>query len=135
LSLLHGKTPQLTPAHLAILEIGGIVALAALCCLAFLLLQIRSRMGTNAIYDMHLVDEKTARPAYRVRLRLFVFSTATRSAPAQNARPLKVLLQGLPRQPFTWLSLRAAYQGWRETAQQNTLQRQEQSDVLDHLMA
>ncbi len=135
LSLLHGKTPQLTSAHLAVLEIGGIVALVALFCLAFLLLQIRSRMGTNAIYDMHLVDEKTARPAYRVRLRLFVFSSAARSAPAQNARPLKVLLQRLSRQPFTWSSLKDAYQGWLVTAHRNKQCRQEQSDVLDHLVA
>jgi hypothetical protein len=135
LSLLHGKTPQLTSAHLAVLEIGGIVALAALCCLAFLLFQIRSRMGTNPIYDMHLVDEKTARPAYRVRLRLFVFSSAARSAPAQNARPLGVLLQRLSRQPFTWSSLKDAYQGWLVTAHRNKQCRQEQSDVLDHLVA
>ena len=75
LSLLHGKTPQLTSAHLAMLEIGGIVALVALFCLAFVVLQIKSRLGTSPMYDMRQVDEKTARPAYRVRLRLFVFST------------------------------------------------------------
>src|SRR6266700_1395141 len=75
LSLLHGKTPQLTSAHLAMLEIGGIVALAGLFCLAFVVMQIRSRMGIAPMYDMRLVDEKTARQAYRVRLRLFVFSS------------------------------------------------------------
>src|SRR2546423_7410216 len=74
LSLLHGKTPQLTSAHLAMIEIGGIVALAALFCLAFIVLQVKNRLGTSPMYDMRLVDEKTARPAYRVRLRLFVFS-------------------------------------------------------------
>ena len=74
LSLLHGKTPQLTSAHLTMLEIGGVVSLIALFCLAFVVLQIRNRLGTAPMYDMRLVDEKTARPAYRVRLRLFVFS-------------------------------------------------------------
>ena len=74
LSLLHGKTPQLTPAHLASLDIGGVVSLVALFCLAFVVMQIRNRLGTSPMYDMRLVDEKTARPAYRVRLRLFVFT-------------------------------------------------------------
>ncbi len=92
-SILHGKTPRLSSAHLADLSIGGIVALVALFCLAFLILQIRSRMGTKPMYDMHLVDEKTARPAYRVRLRLFVFSTATVRVSAQHTRPLGILLR------------------------------------------
>ena len=46
LSLLHGKTPHLTSAHLAMLEIGGIVSLIALFCLAFVVMKIRSRLGT-----------------------------------------------------------------------------------------
>ena len=33
------------------------------------------------------------------------------------------------------LSLRDTYQNWRETAQHNKQHRQEQSDVLDHLVA
>jgi hypothetical protein len=47
LSLLHGKTPQLSPAHLAALVIGGIVALVALFCLAFVVMQIRSRLRSS----------------------------------------------------------------------------------------
>src|SRR5260370_41001748 len=75
LSLLHGKMPQLSPAHLVALALGGMVVLGALFCLAFVVLQIRSRMAVTSIYDMRLVEEKTARPAFRVRLRLFAFSS------------------------------------------------------------
>ncbi len=142
LSLLHGKTPQLTSAHLAALVIGGIVALVVLFCLAFVALQIRSRVGTTAIYDMRLVDEKTARPAYRVRLRLFVFSTEKSvfsteksTGPAHHAHPVEVLLQRFSQQPFTWSSLIDAYQGRQETTQRDTQRKQEQRDVLDHLVA
>ena len=76
LSLLHGKAPQLSPGQVSLLIIAGIVAFVALFCLAFLVMQIRSRLGGTPIYDRRLVEEKTARPAYRVRLRLFVFSTS-----------------------------------------------------------
>jgi len=45
------------------LEMAGIAVLVALFGLAFVVLQIRSRLGGTRIYDMRLVDEKTARPA------------------------------------------------------------------------
>jgi hypothetical protein len=135
LSLLHGKTPQLTSAHLAMLEIGGIVALAGLFCLAFVVLQIRNRLGSSPVYDMRLVDEKTARPAYRVRLRIFVLSTEAETMPARHARLSEIVLQRFFRQPFTTSSLIDAYGSWRETAQRGKQRRQEQGDVLDHLVA
>src|SRR6266487_629324 len=103
LSLLHGKTPQLTSAHLAMLEIGGIVALAGLFCLAFVVLQIRNRLGSSPVYDMRLVDEKTARPAYRVRLRLLVFSTESETMPAHHIRLSEILRRCFPPQPFARL--------------------------------
>ena len=130
LSLLHGKTPQFSPAHLASLVIGGFVALMMLFCLGFVVLQIRNRLGTSSMYDMRLVDEKTARPAYRVRLRLFVFTL-----PAVKASPQDVVLLKRLLQHFTWSTLKDAYQGRRETARHNKQLRQEQRDVLDHLVA
>jgi len=134
-SLLHGKTPQLTSAHLTMVEIGGIVSLMALFCLSFVVMQIRSRMGTAPMYDMRLVDEKTARPAYRVRLRLFVFSSEAGAAPAHTTRPLEIFKQCFSLQPFAWSSLGGAYQNWWETAQHNKQRKQVRSDVLDHLVA
>jgi hypothetical protein len=134
-SLLHGKTPQLTAAHLTALAIGGVVALSALFCLACIVLKLKNRLGSSPVYDMRLVDEKTARPAYRVRVRLFVFSAETSSMQAHQTRPWEILFQHFSQQPCTWLSLIDAYQCWRETVQRNKQCRQEQSDVLDHLVA
>jgi hypothetical protein len=130
LSLLHGKVPQFSPAHLTILVVGGFVALVSLFCLGFVAMQIRNRLGTSSMYDMRLVDEKTARPAYRVRLRLFVFTL-----PAVKASPQDVVLLKRLLQHFTWSTLKDTYQGRRETARLNKQLKQEQRDVLDHLVA
>jgi hypothetical protein len=135
LSLLHGKTPQFSPSHLASLVIGGFVALVMLFCLGFVVLQIRNRLGTSPMYDMRLVDEKTARPAYRVRLRLFVFTLSAVQASPQDVMLLKRLQPHFTRHLFTWSSLKDAYQGRRVTARHNKQLRQEQRDVLDHLVA
>ena len=87
------------------------------------------------MYDMRLVDEKTARPAYRVRLRLFIFSTETGPMKAHHTRPSEILFQRFSRQTSTSSSLRNTYQNWRETARHNKQHRQERSDVRDHLVA
>ena len=135
LSLLHGKTPQLTSAHLTMLEIGGVVSLIVLFSLAFVVLQVKNRLGTSPMYDMRLVDEKTARPAYRVRLRLFVFSTQKETTPAHTTRSLEIFKQCFSLQPFAWTSQGGAYQNWREAARNNKQHKLERSDVLDHLVA
>src|SRR6266536_118550 len=135
LSLLHGKTPQLTSAHLTMVEIGGVVALAALFCLAFVVMQIRSRMGIAPMYDMRLVDEKTARQAYRVRLRLFVFSSGAETMLVHHTDLSEILMRCFSPQSFTWSSLIDAYQGRRESAWHHKQHRQEQRDVLNHLIA
>ena len=135
LSLLHGKTPQFTSAHLAMVEIGGVVSLLALFCLAFVVMQIRNRLGTSPMYNMRQVDEKTARPAYRVRLRLFIFSTDAGTVQAHHTRPLEVLFQRFSRHTSTSSSPRDTCQNWREAVRHNKQHRQERSDVLDHLVA
>ena len=135
LSLLRGRMPQLSSAHLVALAIGSIAVLVALFCFAFMVLQIRSRMAATPIYDMRLVDEKTARPAYRARLRLFVFSRGHGAAPAYHAHLLERLLHDCTWQPYTWPSLMSTYQGWRETARLHKQCEQEQRDILDHLVA
>jgi len=134
-SLLHGKMPHLSPAHLVALALGGMVVLVALFCLAFVVLQIRNRIAATPIYDMRLVEEKTARPAYRVRLRLFVFSSQAASVSTHDASLSGRLWQHLVRHPFPWSSLMDVYRDWRETASQHQQCRQEQEEVLDHLVA
>src|SRR5260370_27933463 len=94
--------PQLSSAHLAQLAVWGVLALVLLFCLAFVLLQVRSRLGGTALYDMRLVEEKTARPAYRVRLRIFAFSTKLPTIPVHRIDSVAALFQCLSRQPFTW---------------------------------
>jgi hypothetical protein len=137
-TLLHGKPPHLSSAQLMVLAMGGIVACMFLIFLAFVILQIKNRLGTTQFYDMHLVDEKTARPAYRVRLRLFVFSTeaqTTRGCQAHQ-RGLKGILSHLREQvPVIWSSPGDAYQHWKATTRQKTRKKQEQRDVLDHVAA
>jgi hypothetical protein len=141
LSLLHGKTLQFSSAHLVALAIGGGIALVALFCLAFFVLQVRNRVVSIPMYNMHLVDEKTARSAYRVRLRLFVFSNevgkaATHPVIAAHAtRSSKQIRQRLFQSPFVWSILKDVYNIWRHTAYRDEQRRQEQRDVLDHLVA
>lgn len=135
LSLLHGKSPGLSPAHVATLAVGGMAVLVALFLLAFAVLQIRSRIGTTSLYDMRLVDEKTARPAYRVRLRLFAFSTEPPTVPAHGYRPAQALIHYLARQPFSRAALRKVYRDWRDTRERDKQRGQERNDALLHLVA
>ena len=87
------------------------------------------------MYDMRLVDEKTARPAYRVRLRLFVFSAEAGRCKHTILVHRKSCFNASPGNTSTSSSLRDAYQNWRETARHNKQHKQERSDVLDHLVA
>jgi hypothetical protein len=134
LSLLRGKAPQLSPDQVSQLVLADIVAFVALFLLAFLLLRLRNRLGSTALYDRRLVEEKTARPAYRVRLRLFVFST--RSGPvAADRLSWWVLVRHLFRWPpdtAPWLHF---YQTWRVASQVRTREREARVQVLEQLAA
>src|ERR1700694_273973 len=135
LSLLHGKLPQLSQGQVSLLVISGIVAFVALFFLAFLIMQIRSRLGGTSIYDRRLVEEKTARPAYRVCLRLFVFSTSPATAAAINRPSCWVFLGRLFQQPLDTASWLHAYQSWRAASLQRRKERSARGEVLDQLAA
>jgi hypothetical protein len=135
LSLLHGKALQLSPGQVSLLIISGIVAFVALFFLAFLIMQARSRLGGTSIYDRRLVEEKTARPAYRVRLRLFVYTTSP-----DRMAPVKwlswwTLLKRLFQWPLDTASWLHTYQSWRAVSQQRTQERAVRGEVLDQLAA
>src|ERR1700694_3153969 len=98
LSLLHGKAPQLSQGQASLLGVSGLVAFVALFFLAFVIMQIRRRLGGTSIYDRRLVEEKTARPAYRVRLRLFVFTTSPDRVAEVSGLSWRTLLKRL----FQW---------------------------------
>jgi hypothetical protein len=135
LSLLHGKAPQLSPGQVSLLVVAGIVTFVALFCLAFLFLQLRSRLGGSSIYDRRLVEEKTARPAYRVRLRLFVFSTRPDRRAAMSCPSWRALGRHLFQWPPDTASLGSAYQSWRAGSKLHTLEREARLQVLNQLAA
>lgn len=73
-TLLHGKGVHLTSAQTVELTVFGVILLLLVVALFYGGGLIMGRFGQTTIYDQRLVDEKTARPAYRVRLRLFVIA-------------------------------------------------------------
>ena len=136
LSLLHGKAPQLSPGQASLLVISGIVAFLAFFCLAFLVMQLRSRLGGTSIYDRRLVEEKTARPAYRSRLRLFAFSTSPEPAAATDrSSSWWALSRRLFQWPLDTTSFLHAYQSWRAASQLRTREQAVRDEVLDQLAA
>jgi hypothetical protein len=135
LSLVHGKLPQLSPGQVSLLVITGVFAFIALFFLAFLVFQLRSRLGSAALYDRRLVEEKTARPAYRVRLRLFVFSASPDRVAAINRPSWRALGQHLFRWPLDTTSWLRAYQSWRAESKQHRQERAARGEVLDQLAA
>ena len=135
LALLHGQHPHLSAEHLTALLIGGIGMLVALFLLALAVLQVKNRLGTPAPYDMRLVDEKTARPAYRVRLRLFAFSREPGTARTPPLHPVKALVQCLTHRSLVWPTCVAAYREWREANRRKAQGRQERDATLLHLVA
>src|SRR5258707_383784 len=66
---------------------------------------------------------------------LFVFSSQAASVSTHDASLSGRLWQHLVRHPFPWSSLMDVYRDWRETASQHQRCRQEQEEVLDHLVA
>lgn len=72
-ALVQGKMPALSAGHAALLTGTGIGTLALLYGAAQCFSRLAARFA-RPIYDQRLVAEKTARPAYRVRLRLFVMT-------------------------------------------------------------
>lgn len=100
--LLRGQTPHLT--MIQIFGVGASVGGLLLLLLGgvFVSSLVMGRLSASRIYDQRLVDEKTARSAYRVRLRLFVIAPdASFSPPPLVALGCKQRLYAL----FVHLSL------------------------------
>ncbi len=97
LSLLHGKTPQLSPGQVSLLLIVGIVAFVMLFSLAFLLMKARSRLGGTSIYDRRLV-ERHAVMAARVPIlaRCFAAAKARANGARRGAGPTGGSLSAVP---------------------------------------
>jgi hypothetical protein len=135
LSVLHGKAPQLSPGQVSLLVITGVFAFVALFFLAFLIIRLRSRLSSAALYDRRLVEEKTARPAYRVRLRLFVFSASTELVAAINRPSWHALVRHLFRWPLDTASWLQSYRAFRAASKLHIQEREVRVQVLDQLAA
>ncbi len=96
--LLRGQTPHLTAQQTVTVVVGGIALLLMLLVGAFVTMVVASRFGSPAIYDQRLVNEKTARSAYKVRLRVFVLAPGV---------PVSEPLAAVPGKRFRWRRLRA----------------------------
>lgn len=91
--LLHGQAPHLTMLQTVEVYagIGGVLLL--LLAGIFVVSLGMGRLNASRIYNQHLVDEKTMRSAYRVRLRLFVIAPDPSLPPPQGASGTRVSIQ------------------------------------------
>jgi hypothetical protein len=141
--LMHGKAAQLTAAQMTQLISGGAGMLALLLVFLWLFSTMSSRFGQASIYDMRLVDEKTARLAYRVRLRLFVMAPDAGCGCGVSGerrgrallRPRRLRAQLPPPQQFSWHYLFTIWQHWRQESTRRRQQVQLSLDVLGALTA
>jgi hypothetical protein len=150
LGLVRGQTPHLTTTETMAVFLGGGAALLILFGGAYLAMVLLGRFGAPQIYDQRLVEEKTARPAYRVRLRLFVFAADAHpgKAPAQRGRRALQIRQILhiwdergrksiqpPDLRETWLHLRTHWRAQRRLVAAGRARQNEREDVLRTLVA
>lgn len=112
-TLLHGQLPQLSPWEWVQLGLGSFLVLGLLGGSALLSARLKKRLGgwwkPTRIYDPELIRAKTARIAYRARLRLYVIGPLPQHAhpgaarPASRGRPDGVWPRLLD--PCWWISL------------------------------
>ncbi|HEU5381683.1 MAG TPA: TraM recognition domain-containing protein [Ktedonobacteraceae bacterium] len=120
-ALFHGKGVHLTPSHMAALTAFGVVLLLVAFALLYGSGLVLGRLRQTALYDQRLVDEKTARPAYRVRLRLFVFSPgepwpALRTRPALFQHPSPWGARYHRHALITWAPMQKSIARWKRWA-------------------
>ncbi len=150
--LLHGRLPVLTSSQETLVVLVGSALLFLFLSTLFLFSRVASRRSQDAIYDMRLVNEKTARMAYRARLRLFVIASNTGQSagmpplvPAQSM--LATAFRSMP-YPFSslfplpffqwsawWSSFLDVYRQRRQEWSRRTEQRQMLQNVLSGLVA
>ncbi len=165
LALLRGQFPHLTPTELLAVILGGGMLLLLLFGAMYLLWMLASHLSQTRIYDQRLAQEKTTRPAYRARLRLFVFSAGspvlqdpqakeTETAPVK--RRLLLWRQSAFRQLYqavrffdengkkpiqishfraAWQHLSLCWRGWRSAVRARRARTQEREEVLGMLVA
>ncbi len=135
--LLRGQAPYLTTTETISVLLGAGVLLLVLFGGVSLTMLLVSRFGTPRIDDPRLVAEKTARPAYRVRLRLFVFAPAPRVRRIWKRLPAwftRRRVQPSDVRAF-WRYLCASWQAFSQYRQISRAQQKEREALLQTLAA
>ncbi|HVU66307.1 MAG TPA: hypothetical protein VHD63_04220, partial [Ktedonobacteraceae bacterium] len=151
----------LTTSETLAVVLGGVALLLVVFGGACVVMLLMSRFGASRIYDQRLVDEKTARPAYRARLRFYVIGPAAAgtapvvSGPAQRFPwwrvPMVVVRHGIAlvrrwdkhgRAPIQvahlkrfWAARQVEWRTKRQQARERRARRRERQDVLRMLTA
>lgn len=149
LDLLRGRTPHLSAAETVAVVLGAGAGLIVLLGGAYLAILLVSRFESPRIYDQRLVAEKTARPAYRVRVRVWVFGPAphTRGTTASGSRVDRLVRAGVRAWKHweSWMSrphhlhdiihrLSNQWQARRVFAQEQRTRHQERTAILRQIV-
>ena len=148
-ALLQGRAPTLTSGEMSEVIGGGIVLLLVLVGGLFLVVFLQSRLGGSRIYDQRLAEEKTSRPAYRARLRIYVIApgapllaqTAAKAASAKRHKRWFLSVQQMTTTLRAWDAKRTLQTLWRkrrlqrQSAREVRARRKEREEMLRLLAA
>lgn len=88
--LFHGQAPQMTAGETATVILGSIILLCVVLGGLWLCLRLTRWWASKRLYDQRLAEEKTARPAYRARLRVYVIAPgAPGNGQRAGGRPIR----------------------------------------------
>jgi len=110
IQVLHGKTTHLTLAQETVLAAWFVGLLLSVVLLFILIDQLRRHFRRTRIYDMRLVQQKTARIAYRARLRLYVIGPSTQRRGSQQVTDIhgwQAIIGAARRARQMWIDQRA----------------------------
>ena len=118
-ALLQGQTPVLTVGQQHEALLLGVGVALVLLLVAFLLVLVLGRLNGSKLYDQRLAEEKTARPAYRVRVRLYVFAPDHAGSSQTPPPPIGLLFHSLrfwdrkSQRSVAFREFKTRYQTWR----------------------
>ena len=124
MQVLHGKTTHLTLTQEAVLAAWFLGLLLSVVLLFILTDQLRRHFRSTRIYDMRLVQQKTAQIAYRARLRLYVVGPGIRIDLFPQLKSVR-----------RWQEIPSiAQNAWQEWGERRAQEEQRQ-EILDRLVA
>ncbi len=111
-NLVRGKAVHLTPAQQWMLWLWGIGGVLVVCAVLFGVAWIKRQFHRTPLYDQQLAREKTARLAYRVRVRIMIIGPRWASPPPPRAALVPAHLAAQQEVPY----LHAAFAAQRAAA-------------------